>query len=68
MYMKYNCITINLEVNVYNEYLKLVLLLNNVNKSNLQLSDIISQQLNNDNNLKSLKKSIRLLTKFSKGR
>lgn len=66
--MNNNCITINLEDNVYNEYLKLVLLLNNVNKSNLQLSDIISQQLNNDNNLKSLKKSIRLLTKFSKGR
>lgn len=68
MYMKNNFISINLEDNVYNEYLKLVLLLNNVNKSNFQLSDIISQQLNNDNNLKSLKKSIRLLTKFSKGR
>lgn len=66
--MKNNFISINLEDNVYNEYLKLVLLLNNVNKSNFQLSDIISQQLNNDNNLKSLKKSIRLLTKFSKGR
>lgn len=68
MYMKNNFISINLEDNVYNEYLKLVLLINNVNKSNFQLSDIISQQLNNDNNLKSLKKSIRLLTKFSKGR
>lgn len=65
--MNKNCITINLDDNVYNEYLKLVFLLNTINKSNLHLSDIISKQLNNDNNLKSLKKSIKLLTKYVKG-